>query len=170
MLGEKTQTKRIVFFLAASGKARAGGALPGAPPLSLCFGYRPPPQNIELGVGRRAENFLVFARPPPLSPVSSKSLKKVIVVVELRGSPGITPGHGLQAQWRDLSRRLALPAVPGPPGRPQSDQARLGRTSCLPPFPSPKRCRRGRVGAILLPREDPLWLELSSVDLASDIS
>lgn len=146
-LGEKTQAKRIVFSLAASGKARAGGALPGAPPLPLGFGYRPP--DIELGVGRRAENFLVFARPPPLSPVSSKSLKKVVIVVELRGSPGITPGHGLQAQWRVLSRRLRPPPPPGPG---PASVTRVGRAhQHPPPCPSPRRCRRG--GAVL-PRED----------------
>lgn len=41
LLGEETQTERVAFFPAASGKARAGGGLPGAPPLSLCFGYLP---------------------------------------------------------------------------------------------------------------------------------
>lgn len=44
------------------------------------------------------------------------------------GSPGISPGSGLQAQRR-VPTCLALPTIPGPSGRPQSDQARFGRTS-----------------------------------------
>lgn len=62
-------------------------------------------------------------------------------------SPGITTGPNLRAQRRVPSCRLAHPAVPWPSGRPPSDQARLGRTSSLPPFPSPRGCRRGRAGA-----------------------
>lgn len=41
LLGEETQTEGVAFLPAASGKARAGGGLPGAPAVSLCFDYLP---------------------------------------------------------------------------------------------------------------------------------
>lgn len=162
-LGEETQRERVAPSPAASGKPGPEGVFLG--PLSYRFASLASLEYRTLGGGG---NFVVLACPPPLSPVSSE-------FEESGGRGAGVPRYFSRIRWlvvcgsKGGSSLVALRSPPSPGLRAGLRVTGFGssaQAACpllLTPLRTAKRRRPGRVGAGLLPRRDPLWLELSSV-------